>query len=469
MFSFPVIPSKRSIMAETELKRTVSLAGAIAITVGSVIGMSIFVLINSMASLTGPSLPLAFLFALVVASLNAITVSQLSSSIPRSGGGYVLTSRILGPFWGVITSWFICLAIIGALCTVGLGIAKYINLYITPPANEILITTILVALLVIINALGLLFAEMVQIIIVVLKVVALLMFAVWGFFWAPRADLTAVPFLAGGIGGLALCSVLCYYSYIGFTVIAEVGEEMSNAKRNIPLSVAISAVIIFVVYFSVAITFNRIMGYNPQMLKGLSAPLAYAGGLFLPKWALHFLNLGALGAGITAINAGVMAMPREIFAQGRDRMVPSVFKYLTKKSRTPLWSVLVVFPLFLALLLFNRSVDWYGFLAVGALLVTNITIAVACLRLPKRFPDRYEKAPFKIGRRWLTFFSWAAIVTSVIFLGFIVLQFGVLPLLLVGWGIVVIVYYVARKWWIERNGIDFEGIFKKIPGYEERQ
>jgi APA family basic amino acid/polyamine antiporter len=431
--------------------------------------MSIFVLISSMASLTGSSLPLAFFFALVVASLNAITVSQLSSSIPRSGGGYVLTSRILGPFWGVVTSWFICLAIIGALCTVGLGIAKYINLYLTPPANEMLVAVALVAILVIINAFGLLLAEIVQIIIVILKVAALLMFAVWGFFWAPRADLSTVPFLAGGMGGLALCSVLCYYSYIGFTVIAEVGEEMSNAKRNIPLSVAISAVIIFVVYFSVAITFNRIVGHDPQMLKGLSAPLAFAGGLFLPVWALHFLNLGALGAGVTAINAGVMAMPREIFAQGRDNMVPAAFKYLTRKSRTPLWSVLVVFPLFLALLLFNRSVDWYGFLAVGALLVTNITIAVACLRLPKRFPDRYEKAPFKIGRSWLAFFSWAAVVTSVIFLGFIVAQFGVLPLLLMGWGIVVILYYVARKRWMEHNGIDFADIFEQIPGHEEEK
>jgi APA family basic amino acid/polyamine antiporter len=455
-------------MEETKLKRTVSLTGAVAITVGSVIGMSIFVLINSMASMTGPSLPLAFLFALVVAALNAVTISQLSSSIPRSGGGYVLTSRILGPFWGIITSWFICLAIIGALCTVGLGIAKYINLYITPPVNEILVATILVGVLVIINAVGLLFAEIVQIIIVVLKVIALLMFAVWGFFWAPRADLSGVPFLAGGLGGLALCAVLCYYSYIGFTVIAEVGEEMNNPKRNIPLSVAISAVIIFVVYFSVAITFNLIMGYNPEMLRGLSAPLADAGRLFLPPWALHFLNLGALGAGITAINAGIMAMPREIFAQGRDDMVPAVFRYLTKKNRTPLWSVVVVFPLFLALLMFNRSVDFYGFLAVGALLVTNITIAFACLRLPKRFPDRYEKAPFKIGRGWLIFFSWAAVVTSVIFLGFIVLQLRILPWLLAGWGIVVIFYFVARKWWMQRNGIDFAGIFKKIPGYEEK-
>jgi amino acid transporter len=88
-------------MAETELKRTVSPAGAIAITVGSVIGTSIFVLINSTAAVTGPARRPAVLFALIVASLNEITVSQLNSSTPRSGGGYILTSRILEPLWRI--------------------------------------------------------------------------------------------------------------------------------------------------------------------------------------------------------------------------------------------------------------------------------------------------------------------------------------------------------------------------------
>lgn len=456
-------------MAETQLKRTVSLAGAIAITVGSVIGMSIFVLINTMASLTGPSLPLAFFFALIPALLNAVTVSQLGSSIPRAGGGYVFTSRILGPFWGFITSWFICLAIIGALCTVGIGLAQYVNLYLTPPVDVTIIAIILVAVFVIINAIGLLFAEVVQIIMVVQMIIAMLMFAVWGFLAGPKADVTGVSFLAGGAGGIAMASVLCYYSYVGFAVIAEVGEEMNNPKRNIPLSIGISAVIIFIAYTLVATTFNRLLGYDKEMLSGLSAPVAYAAGLFLPVWAVHFLNFGALGAGLTSINAGVIAMPRELFAQGRDGIIPAAFRYVTEKNRTPVWAVLSVFPPVLVLLLCKQTADFYGFLAVGALLVTNITIALACIKLPKRFPTQYEKAPFRIGRGWLGVISWAAIVTSGIFLGFIILQFDVLPIILVGWAIVVSLLYVFRKRAMMKRGMDISGICKKIPGYEEKK
>jgi APA family basic amino acid/polyamine antiporter len=459
-------------MEETKLKRTVGLTGAIAIAVGSVIGMSIFVLINTMASLTGPSLPLAFFFALIPALLNAVTVSQLGSAVPRAGGGYVFTSRILGPFWGFSTSWFICLAIVGALCTVGIGLAQYINFYLSHylshTVDEILIAALLILVFVLVNAAGLLLAEIVQIVMVAQMVIALILFSVWGFFWGPRADLSGVPFLAGGAGGLAMASVLCYYSYVGFAVIAEVGEEMDKPKRNIPLSIGISAAIIFIAYAFVSTTFNRIVGYDAQMLKDMSAPLSFAAGLFLPVWAVHFLSLGALGAGLTSINAGIIAMPREIFAQGRDGMVPAVLARVTKGSRTPLWAILSVFPPVLVLLLFRQSADFYGFLAVGALLVTNITIALACARLPKRFPDLYNEAPFRIGRGWLSFFSWAAIVTSAIFLGFIILQMSVLPILLVGWGVVLFVCYLIRKWWIRRKGIDFTGIFKEIPGYEEK-
>jgi len=456
-------------MAETELKRTVSLAGAIAITVGSVIGMSIFVLINSMASLTGPSLPLAFFFALIPALLNAVTVSQLGSSIPRAGGGYVFTSRILGPFWGFITSWFICLAIVGALCTVGVGLAQYVNLYLAAPADVTIIAIILVAAFVLINAVGLLFAEVVQIIMVAQMIIAIILFAVWGLAAGPKVESVGVPFLAGGAGGLALASVLCYYSYIGFAVIDEVGEEMNNPKRNIPLSIGISAIIIFVAYALVSITFNKLVGYDKEMLKGLSAPVAYAAGLFLPVWAVHFLNIGALGAGLTSINAGVIAMPRELFAQGRDDILPGAFRHVTKKTKTPVWAVLSVFPPVLVLLLFKQTADFYGFLAVGALLLSNITIALACIRLPKRFPEMYANATFRISPGWLSFLSWAAIVTSGIFLVFIVLQFDVLPLILLAWAIVVYLYYVFRKRAIIKRGVDFLGIFKELPGSEERK
>ena len=454
-------------MEDTKLARSIGLTGAVAITVGCVIGMSIFVLIGDMASMAGPALPLAFLFALIPALFNVITVAQLGSAIPRAGGGYVFTSRIMGPFWGSFTSWFIILAIIGALSTVGVGLAQYVNEYLPPGLSDTTVAVLLVGAFVLVNAVGLVFAEVVQIIMVGQMIIALLIFGIWGLLGAEGAAAEPIPFFIGGFGGVAMASVLCYFSYVGFATIAEMGEEIRNPKKNIPRSIGIAAVIIFILYALISVVFNKIMGFNPEELADLGAPLSHAGWLFLPAWAVHFLSIGALGAGLTSINAGVIAMPREIFAQGRDGMMPSLFRHVTKKQKTPIWAILAVFPPVMVLVLFKLGEDFYGFLAVGALLLTNITIAIACLKLPKTYPDDYEKSPFKISRGWLTFFSWGAIVTSGMFIALILLQLPIISAILAGWCVLVALYYVARKRFMVKSGMDFEKLFSTIPGYEE--
>lgn len=454
-------------MEDTKLARSIGLTGAVAITVGCVIGMSIFVLIGDMASMAGPALPLAFLFALIPALFNVITVAQLGSAIPRAGGGYVFTSRIMGPFWGSFTSWFIILAIIGALSTVGVGLAQYVNEYLPPGLSDTTVAILIVGAFVLVNAVGLVFAEVVQIIMVGQMIIALLIFGFWGLFGTEGAASEPLPFFVAGFGGVALASVLCYYSYVGFATIAELGEEMRHPKKNIPRSIGIAAIIIFILYALISVVFNKVMGFNPEELADLNAPLGHAGRLFLPAWAVHFLAIGALGAGLTSINAGVIAMPREIFAQGRDGMMPSFFRHVTKKQKTPIWAILAVFPPIMVLLLFNLGEDFYGFLAVGALLLTNITIAVACLKLPKKYPDHYENSPFKISRGWLSVISWAAIVTSGIFIIFILLQLPIISAILAGWCVLVALYYVVRKRFMVKSGMDLEKLFSTIPGYEE--
>ena len=78
-----------------------------------------------------------------------------------------------------------------------------------------------------------------------------------------------------------------------------------------------------------------------------------------------------------------------------------------------------------------------------------------------------ETSPFKISKGWLSFVSWAAIVTSGIFILFILLQLPVITAILAGWCVVIILYFVARKRFIIKSGTDFNTLFSTMPGYEE--
>src|SRR3989442_3549095 len=54
---------------------------------------------------------IAFILCGIAILLSVLAVSVLSSAMPRSGGGYVVISRIIGPVWGFLGAWLEFLSI----------------------------------------------------------------------------------------------------------------------------------------------------------------------------------------------------------------------------------------------------------------------------------------------------------------------------------------------------------------------
>src|SRR5437879_11597793 len=58
-----------------------------------------------------PPMTMAFILGGIAILLSVLAVSVLSSAMPRSGGGYVVISRIIGPVWGFLGAWLEFLSI----------------------------------------------------------------------------------------------------------------------------------------------------------------------------------------------------------------------------------------------------------------------------------------------------------------------------------------------------------------------
>jgi basic amino acid/polyamine antiporter, APA family len=95
-------------LAKTQLPHSspasprLSLIGASALGVASMLGAGVFVVFAPAAELAGSNLFLAIAIAGFVAALNARSMRQLSKVLPKAGGAYAFGREYLSSSWGFL-------------------------------------------------------------------------------------------------------------------------------------------------------------------------------------------------------------------------------------------------------------------------------------------------------------------------------------------------------------------------------
>ena len=72
-------------------------------------------------------------------------------------------------------------------------------------------------------------------------------------------------FMPFGFQGVTAGAAICFYCYLGFDAIATTGEEAKDPKRNIPVAIVASLIIIMLSYFSVAVILTMMWPYYDQV------------------------------------------------------------------------------------------------------------------------------------------------------------------------------------------------------------
>jgi APA family basic amino acid/polyamine antiporter len=463
-------------LAEVRLGRSIGLGGGVAMVVGSIIGMGIFALLAPIAANSGTAMWLAFLLAIIISAVGVVPIIQGASAIPRAGVGYIATSRLSNPYWGSITSLW---AIVGGACLTSFicigfagNIAAYWNWGIDKELEIRLLSLIIPVLLMGLYLFKLQLANWVQIIMVILKLLALLVFVVAGIFMLNNPIQLTFE-LPRGISGMVLAVILCYSTCTGFQVVAEMGEEMKHPKRNIPLSMIIGGAIVLVFYVLVGAVFTSAVPYNYDTLMNMKSPILDAANTFLSPGWVAFLGFGALFAAVTALNAGAIALPREILGQARDDLLPAALGKVSTRTLTPLRAIGLYFLLVMLMLCLQFggvSIDFYGVMAaIGILLMTTIA-AIVVVNLPSRYPEMYKKAFIQIPRPWLVTLAFITALTSLPFIVLVMLDYkntALIAVLLVGLTVLFSIYYVLRVRWLKKQGVDWAARTRVITGFDE--
>jgi amino acid transporter len=84
-------------VSDEELAKDLGSLSALTIGIGTMIGAGVFVLPGVAANSAGPVVVVSFVVGGSVAMVNALSVSELGTAMPKAGGDYYYVNRVLGP------------------------------------------------------------------------------------------------------------------------------------------------------------------------------------------------------------------------------------------------------------------------------------------------------------------------------------------------------------------------------------
>jgi APA family basic amino acid/polyamine antiporter len=235
------------------------------------------------------------------------------------------------------------------------------------------------------------------------------------------------------------------------------------------LALLIGGVIVAALYILVSMIFVNTLPYSPEAYRAESAPLTASARMFLPPWAVAFLGFGAVTAGLTSLNAAAVALPRELFAQSRDGILPAALSRVAPHAHTPLVSVTVFFAIAAALLLIRMDEEFYGLMAAVGIQLITAAIGLGSLRLSRKFPLLYRGA-------YVTFPMWllaaCTSVTVFVTIGFLVIVFTERWSVFLSYLALVAtlsIYHVLRVARLRAAGVEFDRIVQSVPGTDEAE
>ena len=333
---------------DRELAKDLGLLSGLTIGIGTMIGAGIFVLPGIAAQRAGPIVVLSFIIGGFIALMNALSVSELGTAMPKAGGAYYFINRSLGPVFGAISGLgdWLGLAFASAFYTIGFGqyLAELFELPSILFLNHIQVGAILAGLIFIgVNFIGAKETGGVQTIIVTILLFILGVFAVVGWFSFDWGTVSG----HGGLTPLGTAEILpatglVFVSYLGYAKIATVAEEMKNPGRNLPIAIVGSVVIVGTIY---TILVTLMIGIVPWPALDLDAPVAQAAEVAFPAviagFAATIMTLAALLATASSANASILASARINFAMGRDKIVTDWLNQIHPRFATPYRSILV--------------------------------------------------------------------------------------------------------------------------------
>ncbi|MGW3651690.1 amino acid permease [Streptomyces sp. NPDC000878] len=348
--------------------------------------------------------------------LLGLSLADVTSAYPTSGGLYYMAHRLGGPRWGWVTGWFNLLGLLGAIAGIDYGAASFIAAFanlqwgITPsPGTTMVIFACILLLHGALNTFGVHVVNVLNSISVwwqlggVALIVGLLAFAPVEH---QSAEFVFTHFNNGtGFDStLYVCLIGCLlagYTFCGYDASSHLSEETKQAQMAAPRGIVRAIIVSWVAGFGLLVgMLFAIQDYDATLNTTTGAAPAQIFLDVLGVGGAKALLLVVIVAMLFCGNAETAAASRMVYAFSRDKALPgwNTWRYVRPRTQTPIFAVWlsVAVPFLLAIPALKSPAAYGAITAINA--VGMIPAYAIPVFLALRKGSSYKPGPWTLDK-----------------------------------------------------------------------
>jgi APA family basic amino acid/polyamine antiporter len=377
--------------SERGLARVIGTWGLAAGIVNVTVGGGIFRLPAGVAAAVGPAAPLAYLACTLAMGLIVLCFADAGSRVSMTGGPYAYVETAFGPFVGFVCGALLWVGITLALSAVSTFFADSL-LALMPALGQTGRRIVLVVVLVVLaaaNVRGVAGVTRFNALATAAKLLPLVLLVVVGLVTMRSSNLVwhGLPTASA----VSRASVLLVFAFLGVESALVPSGEVRDPARTVPRSIFLAMATVAVLYVAIQLVAQGLLG---DALATDPTPLASAAAVALGPAGRTMILVGSAVSMFAYVSGMTLAVPRMLFAFGRDGFLPAALARVHPTWRTPHIAIVVQAAIVAALALFAR----FEVLAVAANVTVLLVYAACCVAAAelRRRDVRAGGIPFQV-------------------------------------------------------------------------
>ncbi len=375
--------------------KRLSLTDLTMLGVGSIIGSGIFAMVGIGIDLTGKAVSLALVLGAFVNLIMCAPIVLVASLTDVEGGIYGVARTLLGPRWGGVFGLLQVMSncIVAIYC---LAMAAYVaQLFPALAEYERLIAGLILTGFFLTTLSGTKNLARLQGVMVIVMLLALAVFVAYGLGRVEPGYFTEGYFDNNIVGFVTATAVLTFAS-TGANLLVNFYEVTDNPRRNFPLALVISTVIVALVYFLIGIVASGVL----PLAETAGQPLSVVAQVVLSDTLfIFFVAGGAFLALASTLNNTLAMIPFPTLALTRDGHLPRAL-LRTSASGYPWLVMLALFAIGLLPIVTGLDIEEIVSIVFGPSFLLASVFAFAAVRLPRRYPDAWRESALYMPQ-WL--------------------------------------------------------------------